>query len=129
MSYTGTYRNPTRRAEDVQENADVDLSREGDFVAVELENYPRTAVTGKVFEVNEDGFVICCNREWPLTRFLHLQGVRKAGYGYSNYQKVASHITLDDTLRLLPGMKSYLKNAYKDTNKQSSLICNNDLTA
>ena len=48
-----------------------------------------------------------------LTRFLHLEGIRKAGYGYSNYQKVASHITLDDTSKFLPGMKSYLKNAYK----------------
>ena len=53
----------------MQENADVDLLKEGDFIAVELENYHRTPVIGKVFEVDEDGFVICyCkgsyNKEW-----------------------------------------------------------------
>ena len=64
-----------------------------------------------------------------LTRFLHLEGIRKAGYGYSNYQKVASHITLDDTSKFPPGMKSYFKNACKDTNKNSALIGNTDLTA
>ena len=53
--YTGPYRNPARRAQDVQENVDVDLLQEGDFVAVELENYCKRPVIGKVFEVNEDG--------------------------------------------------------------------------
>ena len=43
----------------MQEVADDDLLKEGDFVAVKLENYRRTPVTGKVFEVKEDGFVIC----------------------------------------------------------------------
>ena len=43
----------------MQEVADVDLLKEGDFVAVKLENYRRTPVIGKVFEVKEDGFVIC----------------------------------------------------------------------
>ena len=82
----------------MQENADVDLLKEGDFVAVELENYHRTPVIGKVFEVNEDGFVICYwkgsyNKEWTLTRFLHVEGIRKASYGHSNCQKVASYFS------------------------------------
>ena len=53
----------------MQENADVNLLKERDFVAVELVNYRRTPVIGKVFEVNEDAFVICYwkgsyNKEW-----------------------------------------------------------------
>ena len=82
----------------MQENADVDLLKEGDFVAVELENYHSSPVIGKVFEVNEDGFVIYNWRGFPIKNgnlicFPKAEGIRKAGYGYSNYQKVASHVS------------------------------------
>ena len=81
----------------MQEVADVDLLKEGDFVAVKLENYRRTPVTGKVFEVKEDGFVIVTGRDLKirngyLTRFPHVEGM-KAGYGHSNYQKGASYVS------------------------------------
>ena len=60
----------------MQENADVDLLREGDFVAVE--NYRRTAVIGKVIEVNEDGFVISYNKEWASDTLPALRGDKES---------------------------------------------------
>ena len=81
----------------MQENADVDLLKEGDFVAVELENYRRTPVIGKVFEVNEDGFVICYwkrsyNKEWTLTRFPHVEE-RESRLWAQQLPKVASYFS------------------------------------
>ena len=51
-----------------------------------LAYYRRTPVIGKVFEVNEDGFIICYWRDFAIknghpTRFPHVDGIRKAGYG------------------------------------------------
>ena len=100
-----------------------------DLVAVELEDYRRTPVIGRSLKLTRMVSYQSTINNGHLTRFLHLKGIRKAGYGYSNYQRVASHITLDDTSKLLPGMKSYLKKAYKDKNKHSYLIGNNDLAA
>ena len=62
----------------MQEKADVDLLREGYFLAVELENYCRTAAIGKVFEVNEDGFVICYNKEWAADTLPALRGDKES---------------------------------------------------
>ena len=123
--YTGPYRNPARRAQNVQENADVNLLKEGDFVAVELENYHRTPVIGKVFELNEDGFVICYwkgsyNKEWtPHTLPAH-RGDKESRLWTQQLPKsciLCFGFTLDDSSKLLPGTKSYLKKAYKNTNK------------
>ena len=45
-----------------------------ELVAVELENYRRTPVIGRVFEVNEDGFLSVYNNEWASDSLLALKG-------------------------------------------------------
>ena len=117
----------------MQENADVNLLKEGDFVAVELENYRRTPVIGKVFEVNEDGFVICYwkgsyNKEWTPHTLPTRRGDKESRLWTQQLPKsgiLCFEFTLDDSSKLLPGTKSYLKKAYKDTNTD---LNNNDLT-
>ena len=112
----------------MQENADVDLLKEGDFVAVELKNYHRTLVIGKVFEVNKDRFVICYwkapyNKEWTLHTLPARRGDKESGLWTWQLLKsciVCFEFTLDDNSKLLLGMKSYLKKAYEDTKKCSS---------
>ena len=112
----------------MQEDADVDLLKEGDFVAVKLENYRRTPVIGKVFEVNEDGFVICYwkgsyNKEWIPYTLPARRGDEDSRLWTQQLPKsciICFGFTLDGCSKLLPGTKSYLKKAYKDTNKQSS---------
>lgn len=112
----------------MQEDADVDLLKEGDFVAVKLENYRRTPVIGKVFEVNEDEFVICYwkgsyNKEWIPHTLPARRGDEESRLWTQQLPKsciICFRFTLDDSSKLLPGTKSYLKKAYKDTNKQSS---------
>ena len=109
----------------MQENADVNLLKERDFVAVELVNYRRTPVIGKVFEVNEDAFVICYwkgsyNKEWKPHMLPARRGDKESRLWTEQLPKsciLCFGFTLDDSSKLLPGTKSYLKKAYKDTNK------------
>lgn len=119
--YTGPYRNPARRAQDVQENVDVDLLQEGDFVAVELENYRKRPVIGKVFEVNKDGFVICYwkgsyNKEWRPHTLPARRGSNENQLWTQQLPKTCIKcfgFSLDENSKLLPGTKAFLKKAYK----------------
>ncbi|XP_015754509.1 PREDICTED: uncharacterized protein LOC107334120 [Acropora digitifera] len=127
--YTGPYRNPARRAQNVQENADVNLLKEGDFVAVELENYYRTPVIGKVFEVNEDGFVICYwkgsyNKEWtPHTlparrgdkesRFLTQQLPKKKQFEADCQEQPTTKTTNEASQTVKNGNTNFVEITYK----------------
>ena len=112
----------------MQENVDVDLLKEGDFVAVELENYRKRPVIGKVLEVNDDGFTICYwkgsyNKEW----IPHTLPARRGSDGNQLWtQRLPKScikcfgFSLDENSKLLPGTKAYLKKAYKDEDEDLS---------
>ena len=81
-------------------------------------------------EVNEDEFVICYSKQWASDTLPALRRDKESRLWIKQLPKtVASRTTLDDTSKPLPGIKSYLKNPYKDTNKHSSLTGNNDFMA
>lgn len=112
----------------MQENVNVDLLKEGDFVAVKLANYKKYPVIGKVFEVNEDGFVICYwkgsyNKEWTPQTLPARRGSNTNQLWTQQLPKsciICFGFSLDENSKLLAGTKAYLKKAYKADNESAS---------
>ena len=109
----------------MQEDVNVNLLQEGDFVAIKLENYRKHPIIGKALEVNDDGFVICYwkgsyNKEWAPHTLPPRRG-SSAGNQLWTQQLPKSCIicfgfSLDQNSKLLPGTKAYLKKEYKEDN-------------
>ena len=109
----------------MQEDANVNLLHEGDFVAIKLENYRKHPIIGNSLEVNDDDFVICYwkgsyNKEWaPHT-------LRRGSSGNQLWTQqlpksciICFGFSLDETSKLLPGTKAYLRKEYKEDNSSA----------
>ena len=101
----------------MQEDVNVNLLQEGDFVAIKLANYRKHPIIGKALEVNDDGFVICYwkgsyNKEWAP----HTLPARRGSSGNNLWTQqlpksciICFGFSLDENSKLLPGTKKRIQ--------------------
>jgi len=107
----------------VQEDVNVNLLQEGDFVVIKLENHCKHPIVDKALKFNY-GFVICYwngsyNKEWAthtLTASRRSNGNQLWTWQLPNSCSICFEFSLDAKSKFLPGTKAYFSKEYKEDN-------------